>query len=76
MPDIYEQLRQDIVAGDVLRPDDAGYKDSLRRWSTSSERPAVRTEPTLVNNRDVYRAPFLRCTQVAYSTCFRRLWYE
>jgi hypothetical protein len=42
MTDIYTQLRQQITAGDVLRPDDAGYHESLRRWSAGSEKPAVR----------------------------------
>ncbi len=76
MADIYAQLRQDIITGDVLRPDDAGYKESLRRWSTSSERPAVRTGPNPIDNRGLYLHPFLSCTKVAYSTFFRRLWYE
>jgi hypothetical protein len=42
MSDIYTQLREQIKAGDVLRPGDEGYEDSLKRWSASSERPAVR----------------------------------
>ncbi|KAH6850678.1 hypothetical protein B0I37DRAFT_372146 [Chaetomium sp. MPI-CAGE-AT-0009] len=41
MSDIYTQLRQQITVGDVLRPDDAGYQESLKRWSASSERPAA-----------------------------------
>ncbi len=65
MPDIYAQLRQEIATGDVLRPDDAGYKESLRRWSTSSERPAVRTGLSPTNNRSLYRVLFLKCTEVS-----------
>jgi hypothetical protein len=42
MSDIYSQLREQIKTGDVLTPGDEGYEDSLKRWSASSERPAVR----------------------------------
>ncbi|KAK5656888.1 hypothetical protein OQA88_4439 [Cercophora sp. LCS_1] len=41
MSDKYAQLRQEITAGDVLQPGDAGYEESLKRWSASSERLAA-----------------------------------
>jgi len=41
MTDIYTELRQKVKAGDVLEPGDAGYEESLKRWSASSERRAV-----------------------------------
>ncbi|KAH7010996.1 hypothetical protein EDB80DRAFT_640217 [Ilyonectria destructans] len=41
MSDIFSQLRQQITAGDVLLPGDAGYQESLKRWSDSSEKPAA-----------------------------------
>lgn len=42
MTDIYSDLRRQITAGDVLGPNDAGYEESLRRWSAGAEKPAVR----------------------------------
>ncbi|KND87791.1 FAD-linked oxidoreductase [Tolypocladium ophioglossoides CBS 100239] len=42
MSGIFDQLRQQITAGDVLLPGDEGYKESLKRWSDSAERPAGR----------------------------------
>ncbi|KAM5361120.1 hypothetical protein ACJA88_014584 [Fusarium oxysporum] len=35
MSGVFNQLRQDITAGDVLLPGDAGYQESLKRWSDS-----------------------------------------
>ena len=46
MSDIYTELRQKIKAGDVLQPGDAGYQESLKRWSASSERPTVSILPS------------------------------
>ncbi|KAL6405983.1 6-hydroxy-D-nicotine oxidase [Ilyonectria robusta] len=41
MSDNFSQLRRQITAGDVLLPGDAGYQESLKRWSDSSEKPAA-----------------------------------
>ncbi len=38
----FADLRRQIAAGDVLLPGEDGYKESLKRWSQSAERPAVR----------------------------------
>ncbi|POR33689.1 FAD-linked oxidoreductase [Tolypocladium paradoxum] len=40
MSGVFDQLRRQITAGDVLLPGDEGYEESLKRWSDSAERPA------------------------------------
>ncbi|KAH6654367.1 hypothetical protein BKA67DRAFT_658670 [Truncatella angustata] len=37
----FEELRVSIKEGDVLLPGDAGYDDSLKRWSATSIKPAA-----------------------------------
>ncbi|KAI0168601.1 hypothetical protein BJ166DRAFT_260042 [Pestalotiopsis sp. NC0098] len=37
----FEQLRTLLREGDVLLPGDAGYDDSLKRWSATCEKPAA-----------------------------------
>ncbi|PNY26205.1 FAD-linked oxidoreductase [Tolypocladium capitatum] len=41
MSSLFDQLRRQITAGDVLLPGDEGYKESLKRWSESAEQPAA-----------------------------------
>ena len=36
------QLRAAITIGSVLTPGDDGYEDSLKRWSATAEKRAVR----------------------------------
>lgn len=42
MAPIYSELRAAITKGEVLAPWDAGYEESLERWSATCIKRAVR----------------------------------
>lgn len=43
-PDLIEKLKASIKDSKVLTPTSDGYKESIKRWSDSSEKPAVSLE--------------------------------
>jgi hypothetical protein len=49
----FEELRTALREGDVLLPGDAGYADSLKRWSATCEKPAVRRIQSTISREEM-----------------------
>jgi hypothetical protein len=43
--ELFQTLREKVPDGRVLVPGDEGFEDSLKRWSATSNKPAVSDLP-------------------------------